>query len=150
MAGVIFVFWQQSQQKPNRFDREETAIAGLIEGKDAPEIQELLNRTVSEGMVDIIYNASPTFGENGKRGNINVQNIPGNRYSFIITLTLDSTGETLYKSNLINPGYYVQYIGLNKTFTSGSYPATLKFEVYDISGDTDDKIGEVKDRKSVV
>lgn len=66
-------------------------------------------------MVDIGIAAEPVFEEGGKKGKLGIENVPGNRYSLQIDLVLDDTGETIYQSGLIDPGYYIEYVELNKT-----------------------------------
>lgn len=135
-AGAAF--WYANRQNDNRLAKESEAIAGLIPGKSDSEIQEILDQVVEKGMVNVSINQTPVFY--GKKGEIGIQNIPANHYSYTVTITLDGTGEELYKSELIDPGYYVNEITLEKRLTKGTHPATAVFRVYDVQEESDAEI----------
>lgn len=138
---VSFFWWKRPK---NRMSKDELAIAGIIEGKTKEEIEDILNQQVEEGMVNITVNASPIFEYNGEKGALEIQNIPGNHYSFQVSLYLKGSDKALYTSKLIDPGYYINYVKLNKKLKKGKYPAMVVFETYDISGESDEHIAEVK------
>lgn len=140
-AGVIYKLTRPEEK--SRLARDELALGGMLPGKTPEEIDELLNAKVAEGMVNIGIAAEPIFEENGKKGRIGIENIEANRYSFQVTLTLDETGEKLYESGIIDPGYYVEYIGLEKTLQAGDYPATAVFSTYSLD-ESEDKIAETR------
>ena len=60
-----------------------------------------------------------------------------------VALTLDETGETLYESGLIDPGYYVEYIELAQALAAGDYAATATFTTYSLS-ETPDPIAQIQ------
>ena len=117
-------------------------MAGLLKGKDGEEISNILGEKIAEGMVNVSIEGNVLFEQNGKKGRLGIQNIEANRYSFTVDLILDDTGETIYQSNLIDPGYYIEYVELNKTLSAGTYSATAVFKTYSLD-ETEDQIGEV-------
>ena len=133
LGGIAGGFYYQSQksQGKDRLARDEDALGGLLSQK------------VEEGMVDIGIAAEPVFEEGGKKGKLGIENVPGNRYSLQIDLVLDDTGETIYQSGLIDPGYYIEYVELNKTLKSGEYHATAVFTTYALD-ETEDEIAKTK------
>ena len=145
LGGIAGGFYYQSQksQGKDRLARDEDALGGLLPGKSPSEMAELLSQKVEEGMVDIGIAAEPVFEEGGKKGKLGIENVPGNRYSLQIDLVLDDTGETIYQSGLIDPGYYIEYVELNKTLKSGEYHATAVFTTYSLD-ETEDEIAKTK------
>lgn len=52
-------------------------------------------------------------------------NVEGNAYNLTYTITLDETGEELYESRSIPPGYGVQEFDMERTLDTGTYPITI-------------------------
>lgn len=52
-------------------------------------------------------------------------NVEGNAYNLTYTITLDETGEELYVSQPIPPGYGVQEFDMERTLEAGTYPITI-------------------------
>lgn len=140
-AGLIYKLTRPVPT--SRLARDGLALGGLLPGKTPEEIGDLLNQKVAEGMVNIGIAAEPIFEENGKKGRIGIENIEANHYSFQVTLTLTDTGEKLYESGIIDPGYYVEYIELEKHLPAGNYPATAVFSTYSLD-ESQDKIAETR------
>lgn len=122
----------------DRLTRDQSALAGLLPGKTEAEIAELLSQKVAEGMVDIGVSGQPSFEDRGAKGNLGIENIPGNRYALQVDLVLDETGEILYQSGLIDPGYYIEYVGLNRELEPGPNSATVVFTTYTMDGKNDE------------
>lgn len=137
------LFYQLMKPKPvySRLARDEQALGGMLPGKTPEEIADLLSQKVEEGMVNIGISARPIFERNGAKGRIGIENIAANRYSFIVTIRLDETGEVVYESGLIEPDRYIEYVALNRTLAEGSYPATAIFETYSLD-ESEDRIAE--------
>lgn len=140
-GGIIYKLTRPEEK--SRLARDELALGGMLPGKTPEEIDELLNAKVAEGMVNIGIAAEPIFEENGKKGRIGIENIEANRYSFQVTLTRDETGDVLYESGIIDPGYYIEYVELEKTLPAGDYPATAVFSTYSLD-ESEDKIAETR------
>lgn len=52
-------------------------------------------------------------------------NVEGNQYNLTYTLALEETGEVIYTSPTIKPGYGVKQFNLNRTFKKGTYQVTI-------------------------
>ena len=52
-------------------------------------------------------------------------NVEGNAYNLQYTIELEETGEVLYKSKVIEPGYGVREFELNRAFEKGQYPILI-------------------------
>lgn len=60
-----------------------------------------------------------------------IENKPENGNSARVQIVRSATGEVLYESGLIDPGYYVEYINLNIELREGWYPCRVVWEFYD-------------------
>lgn len=141
--GIIYKI--TTTETKSRLARDELALGGLLPGKTPEEISEILNTKIQEGMVNIGIAVEPVFEQNGRKGRIGIENIEANHYSFQVELFLDETGERVYQSGIIDPGYYIEYIGLDKTLQAGDYPATAVFTTYSLD-ESEDKIAEARVR----
>lgn len=101
--------------------RDPNATVGQYEGKSEAEIQAELDKVVQEGMFNISINPD-----------IRMENIPANHHLMSVTLSRDDTGEVLYASGLIEPGYHIQAVPLETVLPGGSYTATALFTAYDL------------------
>lgn len=52
-------------------------------------------------------------------------NVKGNAVKFQYIITLSETGEVLYKSKQINPGYGIKQFTMSRTFKKGKYPISI-------------------------
>lgn len=140
-GGIIYKM--MTTEEKSRLARDELALGGLLPGKTPEEISDLLNAKIEEGMVNIGIAAEPIFEENGKKGRIGIENIEANRYSFQVDIILDETGERLYQSGLIDPGYYIEFIELGRQLQAGDYEATAIFSTYSLD-ESEDRIAETR------
>ena len=141
VGGVLWYFLVYNAKSP--LEKESEALGGLLAGKTPAEQQDILNEKVKEGQVLLGIAAEPIFEYNGKKGRIGIENDKANNYSFQVTITEDATGDVLYESGVIDPGYYVEFIELNKTLAAGDYPATALFTTYSLS-ESPDPIAQIK------
>jgi len=139
-GGIYYQITKESEL--DRLARDEMALGGLLPGKSDDEITDIISEKVAEGMVDIEILSGPVFEYGGKKGRIGVANSESNRYSFQVTIRLDDTGESIYESGLIDPGFYVEYIELSKTLQPGDYPATATFTTYSLD-ESEDAISQL-------
>lgn len=140
IGGLLYYFLIYSAKSP--MARESEMLGGRLAGKTPTEMQSILDETVEKGQVLIGISAAPVFEENGKKGRLGIENDAKNQYSFQVTLTEDETGTELYKSGLIDPGYYVEFVELSKRLAAGDYAATAVFTTYSPE-ETDDAIAQV-------
>ena len=106
--------------------REAAALQGTLQVLTEEEIQAELNRVVEEGMFRISI-ASTIVGIEDETVDIRIENNRTNRYLMQVSLTLDETGEEIFATDLIDPGYYIKETRLDKPIKPGEYPATAIF-----------------------
>lgn len=137
-VGVaVFYFMYLKDDGQPRIEKELAAKAGLLPSHSKEELQELLNKTVQEGMVNISINPDPIFKDGKSAGTLNIENIPANHYDLQVDITLEDSGEKVYSSGLIEPGHYVDNAKLTKTLKQGDHKAVAVFTAYYPDNQTD-------------
>lgn len=137
-AGVaVFYFMYANREEQPRIDKEMAAKAGLLPTHSEEELQELLNKTVEEGMVNISINPDPVFKDGNSAGSLNIENIPANHYDLQVDITLENGNEKVYRSGLIEPGHYVDNAKLSKVLKKGDHKAVAVFTAYYPDNETD-------------
>lgn len=148
LAGIICMLLYFLLRKPQEEPKPETedvyadrdAELGILPGMTEAEIQDRLNEVVAEGMMNISINPTPVFKTGSEKGDLRIENIKANHYSYIVTITLDEDGEEVYQSGLLSPGYYIEKAKLSKPLGKGKYKATARFKAYQ-KGNTKEPIG---------
>lgn len=120
--------------------RDPNANVGQYEGKTQEEIIEELNKIVEDGMFNISINSDIVFERGDGEGDLRIENIAANRLLMSVQITLDETGEMIYETDIIEPGYYIQTDRLDVILKKGVYPATALFTAYD--PDTEEVVGQ--------
>lgn len=120
--------------------REAEALQGSIHHMTEEEIQEALNNIVEEGMFRISIASDIIAIEDGK-AQLRIENNLQNRYVMQVSIYLDDTGEEIYSTDLIDPGYYIQEAELDEHLEPGEYAATAVFTA--LYPDTEEIVGTV-------
>lgn len=134
IAVLVFILLKKPNEEPKPQTEEvfadRDAELGILPGMTEAQIQDRLNKVVEEGMMNISINPTPVFKSGAEKGTLRIENIKANHYSYVVTITLDETGEEVYKSGLLSPGYYIEKAKLSKTLPKGKYKATARFKAY--------------------
>lgn len=133
LLGYIFLVKPQADEQAAReaIAAEKNAEMGIIPGMSEEDIEARLNEKVAEGMLNVACNPNPVFPDGKSEGNLRIENIPGNQYAVTVSVTLDETGEEVYRSGLIEPGYFVENVRLDADLGKGEYPGLALFTAYD-------------------
>jgi len=143
LCGVLYYIWiyQPAERERTRGgEREAEALMGSINLMTEEEIQEALNNIVEEGMFRISI-ASNIIAIQGEKAQVRIENNYSNRYVMQVKILLDETGEEIYSTDLIDPGYYILEANLDKELEPGTYAATAVFTAR--YPDTEDVVGTV-------
>jgi len=143
LSGLLFYFlyWQPSHQKQARGgQREAAALQGSLNIMTEAEIQEALNSIVEEGMFRISIASNIIAVEDGL-AQVRIENNMTNRYIMQVSIYLDETNEEIYRTGLIDPGYYIQETEFDKHLDPGEYAATAVFTA--LYTDTEEIVGTV-------
>lgn len=125
-AGALYFLMEYRQGKVAGGQRETAAIQGSLKTMTQQEIQDELNRIVEEGMFRISI-ASAIVGEENGKMEMRIENNAANRYLMRVSIVLDETGEEVYTTDTIDPGYHIMEDALDKPLPAGQYPATAIF-----------------------
>lgn len=129
---VYFLLHKPEEPTPESDEvfADRDAELGILPGMTEEEIQDRLNQVVADGMMNISINPTPVFKNGNAKGNLRIENIKANHYSYVVIITLDDSGEEVYRSGLLSPGYYIEEAKLSKSLKKGSYQATARFKAY--------------------
>ncbi len=126
-VGVLFLFLvavmcQSCGQELAVSEYEENV--NRIEAIDVSDRQAELNAIVEKGKMNVNYSAKAIF-EGTVSERFNVKNIQNNHYPIIFEI-FDETGESVYVSKKIEPGYEMNQIELEKELTKGTHECKIK------------------------
>jgi hypothetical protein len=95
-----------------------------IEVIDASNRQAELNAIVEEGKMNVNYSAKTIF-EGNMSETFNIKNIKNNHHPIVFEI-FDETGECVYVSKKIEPGYEMNQIELEKELSKGTHECKIK------------------------
>ena len=141
MTGV------QTCALPICFRFDSAAEDGTLEGMSEAQIQELLDKKLSESMLAISINSTPVFKNGTSKGTLRIENAPNNRYNMKVRITLDQDSREIYRSDAIRPAQVIKEDRLDVELKKGTYPCTATFEAYDTK--TNEKAGEASAKLNI-
>ncbi|MEG1757973.1 MAG: hypothetical protein RR235_05885 [Oscillospiraceae bacterium] len=117
--------------------------APIVEGQlSEQEIAGKLQEQVDSGMFNCEINPAPTFETGDSAGLLAIRNATANNKDMLVTITLDDTGETVYKSKVLKPGEQIMRDSLSVKLPQGKYPATALVTV--LKPSTEDDVAKLK------
>lgn len=130
---VYFIMPKQEapEQTNEELAAEQAAQMGILPDMSAEDIEKRLNEQIDKSMLNISINQNPVFENGEAEGNLRIENIPANHYAMTVEIVREDNGETVYKSGLINPGYFVENAKLDVALEKGVYKAVAVFTAYD-------------------
>ena len=106
---------------------------GIMPGMTPEEIQKYLNEQADKSKFTINVNSDLQFDNTNSKGYLRLINGKNSAYAIKFTIKLDDSKKVVYKSALVKPEQYIEYIKLNKKLSRGTYKATGIYEFYDLS-----------------
>ncbi|WP_236652991.1 hypothetical protein [Enterococcus faecalis] len=108
----------------------------LPEVKDAKKLSEkdldkLADQKVDETKFTLTIYPEAFFEDGSSEGQLYIKNEFHNHYPIAIELIENETGEILYESGAIHPGYGIETATLTKVLPKGKHRSTAKVSVYD-------------------
>lgn len=134
IMGVVMLRGSWRATESREIAEETGALQGMLPGMSADEIQAELNRRVSEGELAISINNTLEFETGESEGLIRIENSEKNHYTMVVEMYLNDTGERIYQSGGIKPGYFLEKARLDQVLEKGDYPVTVHFKAYDEEG----------------
>jgi hypothetical protein len=96
------------------------------------EIKKESKKKIDESSVSIQIYSKVLIESNGKTGVIRAQNVPSNKTGQKLILKEEKTGNTLYTSDLLKPGYQVSSLTLGKKLSKGVHKGNVTVIFYDL------------------
>lgn len=114
---------------------------GALSFETAEEIKKRLEKETEDSQVRLKINTNPIFENGNSEGNLLIENYKDNKYYFSVEITIEDSGETIYKSSILKPLQYIDTDKLLKTLKKGEYPCIALFTVYDENNNILNRIG---------
>lgn len=127
VAGILYVNGVFDTSPKTKAQRDLNALEGQLSYKSQEDVEAALNQIVADGMLNISINSNPVFENGTAEGILGIENIKGNQYLIQVDIARDDTGEVVYSSGIIEPGYYIEKAALDKPMQKGTYPCTATF-----------------------
>lgn len=124
------IYWNINQSSADFF-LDKSARDGLIAARSKEDVQKVLDTVVEKGMFNVSINPNPIFKDGTSEGDLWIENIKANHYYTSVTITLDDSKETVFKSGGIKPDQNIEQAKLSKNLKKGNYPATAAFKIID-------------------
>ena len=115
--------------------------SGIMPGMTPEEIQRYLNEQADKSKFVIDINSHLEFDDANSEAYLRLINGKNSAYAIKLIVRLEDSGEKIYKSPLVMPEQYIEYIKLSKKLKAGTYRAIGTYEFYDLEH-TDVKVSE--------
>ena len=115
--------------------------SGIMPGMTPEEIQRYLNEQADKSKFVIDINSYLEFDNANSEAYLRLINGKNSAYAIKLVVRLEDSNELIYKSPLVKPEQYIEYIKLSKKLKAGSYRAIGTYEFYDLEN-TDVKVSE--------
>lgn len=113
---------------------------GIYSGMSEAEKLEQINRVLSAAKEEIYIEPEIYFAAADSSGEAYISNGAESSLSVKCTIIRDATGEIVYSSGLIDPGYSIKDIYLIAELKKGEYPCTVVWTFY--NGNDEVLLGE--------
>ncbi|WP_312432222.1 hypothetical protein [Lacrimispora sp.] len=136
LAGSFFVGMGLQKMFSNQQTRKEYAKSELewkqelYEGEDDAIVRDLRNQELVKNMKYVSLERQIYFDHSDEPGEARIANDRKNNFSCTLRIVRDATGEVVYESGLIEPGYYIEEIQLAGGLKQGFYPCTAVWSFY--------------------
>lgn len=154
MGGCFGYRYLHRADSKSGIQREVEANLGLLPGMSDKEIQQRLNQQLEEGFFNVSMNGQPVFKNGKAKGNVNIENVPGNRYSFTVSVQVTSVdaekypeaakyvGQTILTTGMMDPGSYLTEKKLDIDLPQGEYVCVATFTAYKTQDDEGNDVQE--------
>lgn len=154
MGGCFGYRYLHRDDSKSGIQREVEANLGLLPGMSDEEIQQRLNQQLEEGFFNVSMNGQPIFKNGKAKGNVNIENVPGNRYSFTVSVQVTSVdaekypeaaeyvGQTILTTGMMDPGSYLTEKKLDVDLPQGEYVCVATFTAYKTQDDEGNDVQE--------
>lgn len=114
---------------------------GVMPGMSPEEIQRYLNERADKSKFNIDLNSYLQFDNADSKAYLRLINGKNSAYAIKFIIRLEDSNQEIYRSALVRPEQYIEYITLSKKLKPGTYRAIGYYEFYDLEH-TDIKVSE--------
>lgn len=132
LLGAVVMVLFLLRTAPLKLDAN--AVPAPTKGPTQQELQAELQRQAEETGFRFRMSTAPQFETGDGPGGLNIANSVENSQNMYVVVTLDATGEELYRSAELPPGGQVLEDKLLLPLTPGDHPATAVCHVLDDKG----------------
>lgn len=133
-VGIVGFFAYRMVADSGVMGKSSDAELGISPDMNEDQAQQQRNAAVSKGMKHVSINPHSSFESGSALGNLGIEDAAQSQYSYVVSIMRDDTGDEVYKSGLLKPGYYIDKAHLSKSLPKGDYSATARFVAYKESG----------------
>lgn len=141
-VGLDILFFTKENPQPSSIVSgdflPEEKDAGRMDSRD---VKKAAQKAVDRSKFNMVIAPKAHFISGDQVGELFIQNPANNAYPVNVEITQNDSGELLYTSGAIQPGYEIKEVRLEQKLPQGEYPATATFSLYDEK--TKEKRGEV-------
>lgn len=105
--------------------------AKFSEGMDDDRILKALQEATDKSSFQFRINSRPVFAGSSAKGPLFIENPKENRFLMRVNIRLKETGETVYKTKAIRPGYGIGSDRLSKKLPAGEHEAVAVITAVD-------------------
>ncbi len=126
IAVIGLWFWYQSQAEE---EVSRDLSSGILPGSSEVDYSD-----AAEESIRIQINSQPVFETGESEGNLYIGNPEPNQYDMEVIITLEQTGDEIYNSGYIPPGYYIDNDRLDVVLEAGEHAAVAAITYYTEAG----------------
>jgi hypothetical protein len=108
-----------------------SSVEGALSNMTAEEVMAQMQRAADESYFSFKINARPVFEDGKSKGTLMIENPPYNVYPMVVQIVLEESGEIIYDSGGILPGYHIDSANLLKELPKGEHAAVANLNAYD-------------------
>ncbi len=127
IAGCVMFYRTANKGSVTNYEQD------FIPEFEEHQTQQTQEASVTRGIKMPCYTTIP-IAANSTEVDVELYNPEENEVHFQITFILDETGETIYKSKLIEPGQHLYHITLEKALEPGEHPITMQYSTFSTDG----------------
>lgn len=122
---------EEAEEKKFDVSVDKNAKEGGLEKRNEEEIQKKLNEKVSNSMINISMNMTPTFKNGKSEGNLSIVNEDINNYMQVVEIYLKDNNKLIYTSGGIPVGNKIETARLDVNLSKGIYESIAYFNAVD-------------------
>lgn len=152
LLSTIATIYRNSMFSKDQGELEYTpkpGVQGQVSEQTLEEMQKQVDEAVRAGMQNIVVNTEISLHDSKSPANVMIQNTITNKNNIQVKITEADSGELIYNSKIIKPGYKIEEAKLDNELEQGKYDVLIT--TYSLDGNNKGyKISSVKGKITVL